>query len=66
MMNSSSRASESATSSPWLSAFFGVRKNGMLLVKKPYSTALAMVCDSARPASAAAKASLRLTPTARR
>ena len=40
--------------------------NGMLLVKNPYSTALAMVCDNASPASAAAKASLRFTPTARR
>ncbi|MNE59496.1 hypothetical protein D3C80_1545930 [compost metagenome] len=66
MMNSSSRASDKATSKPWLSAFFGVRKNGMLVVKKPYSTALAIVCDKARPARAAKKASLRLTPTARR
>ncbi|MNO89994.1 hypothetical protein D3C76_814930 [compost metagenome] len=66
MMNNSSRASEIATQKPWLSAFFGVRKNGILLVKKPYNTALAMVCDNASPASAAQNASFRFTPTARR
>ena len=52
-MNTSSRASARATRMPWLLAIFGVRKNGMVLVKVPYSTALAMVCDSARPAMAA-------------
>ncbi|MNP52074.1 hypothetical protein D3C76_1464420 [compost metagenome] len=35
MMKTSSRASASATRMPWLEAIFGVRKNGMVLVKAP-------------------------------
>ncbi|MNG40469.1 hypothetical protein D3C84_1290620 [compost metagenome] len=35
MMNTSSRASARATIRPWLLRIFGVRKNGMLVVKKP-------------------------------
>ncbi|MNN92102.1 hypothetical protein D3C76_1755310 [compost metagenome] len=35
MMKTSSRASARAISRPWLLRIFGVRKKGMLLVKKP-------------------------------
>ena len=54
----SSRAAPIALTSALLRSIFGVRKNGLLRVTRPAHIALAMVCDSASPASAAASVCL--------
>ncbi len=59
----SSRAPASALNSACGSARFGVRKNGSLSVNRPFIVASPMVCDSARPASAAASVCRTLAPT---